>query len=148
MGADIKMEPNVESLPAADITLSHGPEGLIQTESYPVLPHKESQNDYMVPIKISSLRRFKQKLEQIKDSKFQLDELFLAVSTLLLGSSISALASKVSIDTTLGIWLLVVFPIIGFSSLVATIMLKIMNHRIKKITSQDILSEIEGYLKE
>lgn len=147
MEAKTMPSANAEALPAADVRIRNGPKGLTQTESFPVIPHKDEPNDYMIPIKKSTLKKFKTKLEQLKESKFQWDELLLAISTLFIGGIISAVIGNVEIATKQGIFFYIISPPIGMCTLVITIMLKMNSNGKRKVTADDVLSELEAYFK-
>ncbi len=88
-------EPNVSSRPTADISLQEESEGLVQNESYPVIPKTKNTEDFVRPIKMSDIKRIYDISKELIKSKIKWDQILLAVATLGFGATISALLSEI-----------------------------------------------------
>ena len=144
--SEIKIpEPNVVAKPTADISLIEDEKGVIQTESFPVIPKKNDKDDFVRPVKMSDLKKILTLIQAIKSDKIQWDEVAIGVATLGFGASISALLSDVKIATTLGKIFYILTPIISFSITVFVIMYKIMKHKIVSSSANTIEEIVTNY---
>jgi hypothetical protein len=144
--SDFKIpEPNAVSKPTADISLTENDKGVVQTESFPVIPKKNDANDFVRPVRMSDLRNILYVTKSIKSEKIQWDEIAIGVATLGFGASISALLADVKIVTFLGKIFYIVLPVISFSASVFVIMLKFMKHKVASFSAHTIEEIIIKY---
>jgi len=139
-------KPNVVAKPTADISLIEDEKGIVQTESFPVIPRKNNVDDFVRPVKMSDLKKILSVTQTIKLAKIQWDEVAIGIATLGFGASISAVLSNVEIATTLGKIFYIVAPIISFSTSVFVIMHKIMKHKIISYSASTIENIITDYM--
>jgi len=145
--SDLKIpKPNVVAKPTADISLIEDKKGVVQTESFPVIPRKNNADDFVRPVKMSDLKKILFVIQTIKSAKIQWDEVAIGIATLGFGASISAILSTVKIATTLGIIFYIITPIISFSSTVFVIMHKIMKRKIVSYSASTIENIITDYI--
>lgn len=137
-------ESNVIEKPTADISLKQDEKGVIQTESFPVIPKKNNADDFVRPVKMSDLKKILSITNNIKETRIQWDEITIGIATLGFGASISAILAGVKITTILGLIFYIITPIISFSSTVFVIMYKIMNHK----KTSDYANIIKDIIKE
>lgn len=137
--SDLKIpEPNAVSKPTADISLTEDEKGVVQTESFPVIPKNNDAEDFVRPVRMSDLEKILAVTKSIKLEKIQWDEIAIGAATLGFGASISALLADVKIATGLGKIFYIVLPIISFSSSVFVIMLKFMKHKVTSLSVNTI----------
>lgn len=108
-----------KSLPTADIKATIEENEIYQQHTYPILPTVQDSEDYMYSIRVSTLDRWRSKINNLIKNKFPWHELLLAISTLLAGAILSALISNIKLNTDLGILFYVVLPPIFLATLVA-----------------------------
>jgi len=126
--SDLKIpKPNVVAKPTADISLIEDKKGVVQTESFPVIPRKNNADDFVRPVKMSDLKKILFVIQTIKSAKIQWDEVAI-------------------IATTLGIIFYIITPIISFSSTVFVIMHKIMKRKIVSYSASTIENIITDYI--
>ena len=144
---DLKIpDPNVVTKPTADISLVEDEKGVVQKESFPVIPKKNNADDFVRPVKMSDLKKILSITKTIKLTKVQWDEVALGIANLGFGASISAILSNVEIKTTLGTIFYIITPIISFSSTVFVIMHKVMKHKITSYSAKTIEDIIKDYI--
>ncbi len=136
---------NVVVKPAADITLSTEESGVVQKESYPIIPKNNDKDDYLRPVKMSDIIKIKQEAISISSQKTKWDEIALGICTLGFGGTLSALASNVVLNTINGIIFYVLCPIFSFSLAVFVIMYKFMKNKTEVISAENIEKIIAPY---
>jgi len=139
-------EPNIESKPSADIKLSQGTEGIIQNESFPVIPKKLDKGDFYRTVKHSELSTIDSHAGRLLEGKIKWDEIIMTICAIGFGAIISALFSSVKLDTTLGIIFFIVIPILSFSGAVFVIMFKLMKRNNERNFAQEIKNIVEPHL--
>lgn len=139
-------EPKIESKPSADIKLSRGDEGIIQNESFPVIPKKLDKGDFYRTIKHSELSKIDSHASKLLEGKTKWDEIIMAVCAIGFGATISALFSFVKLETTLGKIFFIVIPILSFSGTVFVTMFKIMNRNNERNFAHEIRNIVEPHL--
>lgn len=139
-------EPNVIEKPTADISLVQDKNGVIQTESYPVIPKPNVENDYAIPVKMSDLTIIKDGATKLCKSKCKWDEITIGIATMGFGSTLSAIASNVQLNTSGGKIFYIIIPIISFSLSVFVIMFKIMKSQTTKNYAKHIKHTIDPYI--
>lgn len=139
-------EPKIESKPSADIKLSQGNEGIIQNESFPVIPKKLDKGDFYRTVKHSELSIIDSHANKLLEGKTKWDEIIMTVCATGFGATISALFSSVKLETTLGIIFFILIPILSFSGTVFVIMFKLMNRNNERNLAQEIRNIIEPHL--
>jgi len=110
---------SIERVPVVYIQVNQTQQGMTMTQTYPVRITEDDKNDFIVQIRASVLRRNRTKLTRLRNLKFSYGEVLLGTSTLLLGASLSGLASKVELNSILGIIFYLIFPLISIGTAVA-----------------------------
>lgn len=136
---------NAVAKPTADISLSAVGSGMIQNESYPIIPKNNSKDDYLRPVKMSDIIKIKCEAVKISNEKIKWDEFALGVSTLGFGASLSAIISGVVLNTVNGIIFFIISPIISFSLAVFVVMYKVMKSSTNRQSASVIVETIEPY---
>lgn len=139
-------EPNYFSKPSADIILAPDEKGIVQSESFPVIPRNNSKNDFMRPVKMSDIIKINDIARNQKRKQFGWDELGIGITTLGFGSSLSALASNLQLNGALGIVFYIISPVVSFSCLIFVIMYKVLRREKATRTADMICSIIEEYI--
>ena len=137
--------PNIVLKPTADIALLKDDSGVVQSESYAVIPKNNSKNEYLRPVKMSDLLRIKKQAATITEQNVKWDEFALGISTLGFGSTLSALASSVALNTTLGVLFYIISPVLSFSLAVFVVMYKVLRTKTDKNSAEIILQIVEPY---
>lgn len=135
-------EPNMIQKPTADIILTPDENGVVQHESFAVIP-RNARNDFMRPMKMSDINKIKSEAYKLKGNQFDWDELGIGIASLGFGATLSAIASKLPLNDALGIAFYIVSPIISFSSLVFIIMYKLLKKQ-KASSCADMICNIIG----
>lgn len=139
-------EPNTQTRPTADIALSEQKDGIIQNESFQVIPKSSDSSDFMRPLKMSDIRKIEDLAKNLQTSSIHWDEVLLAVASLGFGSTLSALLSDTKLDTSNGIIFFVIVPIISFSATVFVVMYKILKSKTTNYAGKEIEKIIESYI--
>jgi len=140
-------EPNIESKPSADIKLSQENEGIIQNESFPVIPKKLDKEDFYRTIKHSELTTIDTYADRLIEGKIKWDEIVMTICATGFGATISALISKVKLDTALGIIFYIIVPILSVSGAVFVIMFKFMKRSNEQSFAQTIKNIVKPHLE-
>lgn len=131
------------SLPIADITIKKNNEVVTTNYEYAVKRPKEYENDFMVEVKASYLRKARSILEpSTHKRKFPIHEVLLFFASTALGSSLGAIISGIEIDSILGILMYVICPIITVGTFVSYIFLR----RNKILAIQDLADKVLEYI--
>lgn len=139
-------EPKIESKPSADIKLSQGNEGIIQNESFPVIPKNLDKKEFYRTVKHSELFTIDSHGSKLLEGKTKWDEIIMTLCGIGFGATISALFSSVKLETTLGIIFFILIPILSFSGSVFVIMFKLMNRNHELNFAQEIRNIVELHL--
>ena len=139
-------EPKIEIKPSTDIKLSQGNEGIIQNESFPVIPKKLDKGDFYRTVKHSELSTIDSHASKLLEGKIKWDEIIMTVCAIGFGAMISALFSSVKLETALGIIFFILIPILSFSGTVFVIMFKLMNRNNERNFAQEIRNIVEPHL--
>lgn len=119
---------NTTDMPAADtVIISSGNENATTDYQYIVRRPEEYENDFMVEVRASSLRKIRNIIVPAKNQKFSFHELFLSISFLCLGATISALSTGILLDSLEGRLLYILCPVISTGTLVSYIFIKKSN---------------------
>ena len=137
--------PNVVSKPAADISFSNGGTGIIQYESYPIIPKNNGKEEYLRPVKMSDIIKIKNEAQHILKRKIKWDEFALSASNLFFGVFLSALISNVALASIKGIIFYIIAPIISSSLAVFVVMHKVLRSKIDSLSANTIIKTIEIY---
>lgn len=119
-------EPNALSKPTADISINAGKDGIVQKETFPIVPKQGDNSEVLRPVKLSDLKLIKSLCGELQDSKIKWDEIILAVSFLGFGGTLSALISDIGMDSSSGKAMYIGAPIISFAGIVFVVMNKIL----------------------
>jgi len=134
-------KPEIEELQVADITAPVGANGGVVSRVFSVKQPEEDADDFEIYVRASTLKRVRNYLTEIKESKFPIEELLLAAASLLLGACFGAIPSEIGINNPKYFWYFQVFPIAGCSCLVAYIFLR-------NQTQTNLISTAKTALKE
>lgn len=140
-----KPAANAVAKPTADISLSAVGSGVIQNESYPIIPKNNSKDDYLRPVKMSDIFKIKNEAVKITNEKIKWDEIALGVSTLGFGASLSAFISGVVLNSGKGVLFYIISPVISFSLAVFVVMYKVMKYNTSRQSASIIVETIEPY---
>lgn len=134
------------SLPVADISYSNtgvnGTDQVTTNYQYDVKRPAEYQNDFIIEVKASQIRRIKEKIANVSESKYPIHEILLGVSSVSIGAFLSALISGVKLDSCLGIIMYLICPVIASGTGVAYFFTRYMN----LTTIKDLASSIDENL--
>ena len=135
--------PNVEAVPAADVSLPVAPTDY-RNASYLVKRPADEIEEFFVECRATTLTRCRKKLEQIAGSKFPIYEMLLAISALALGGWLGALASEITLAGSgmRGIFFFAILPVIGTASGIAYILLRAGSVKESAEVAQDILRDL------
>ena len=139
-------EPNANFQPTADIALVQDENGIVQRESYPVIPKANMQSDFARPVLMSDILQIKREAKNLSKGKIQWDEIGIGIATMGFGATLSAIASNVKLDTDLGILFYIIIPIISFSVAVFVVMFKIMKAQTSTHSAFQINQIINKYI--
>jgi len=134
-----------KSLTVAEVKLTNnktGSTGHTTTHTYPVVQPQEYNDEVMVNIKASDIRRVRNLCVEVKDYQFPWHELFLGIATILFGGLFGALATGVNLDSGLGIVFYIICPIIGTACFVSYVFIR--GNQIKEI--HELTRVIEEYI--
>lgn len=133
-------QPNAEAIPTADIRLPTG-SGDYRHAAYPVKRPEEEINEFIVECRATTLKRCREKLMAIRDSSFPWHEIFLAVASLAIGTSLGALASEVSYTGSPRLWkfLFMFLPFVGVGTGIAYVFLRHQSVKVTAATAREIL---------
>lgn len=140
-------KPNIESNPSADIKLSKENEGIIQNESFPVIPKNLDKEDFYRTIKYSELTMIDSNADRILAGKIKWDEIVMTICATGVGATISAFFSKAELDSNLGIIFYIIVPILSVAGAVFVIMYKFMKRSNEQNYAQNIKSIIKSHLE-
>ena len=135
-------KPNIIAEPTADIIITENEDGLFQNEKCQIKPKNIPNDEFLRLIKLSDIKQIYQNNKKIKKIKIQWDEISLAISTLGIGTTLSAFISKISKTDEWATLFYNIIPLISTASIVFTIMFKIM----KKNNITDSASIIENII--
>ncbi|MFM5564244.1 hypothetical protein ACET8P_17540 [Aeromonas veronii] len=107
------------SFPAADIKAEANGSDMKINHSYPVITPDKEKNDFMITIRASTLKGWREKLTTLKASSFPWAELLLAFSSMGIGAILSSLCSDITISTAIGKFFFIVLPPLTFGAIVA-----------------------------
>lgn len=112
------------SFPTADmVAQTDGGDKTIHIELPVKIPDKD-KNDYIINIRGSELKGWREKLAKLKEKPFPWAEVYLAASSSGFGASLSSLLSEQSIGTTKGIIFFVLIPILATAGFAAYLHLR------------------------
>jgi len=114
-----EFDNQTQELPVADIKAKVEGEKIVQQYSYPVIPSSDDQEDFMISIRATNLRRWREKLAEISENAIPWAEILLALTAIIFGAIVSAIVSGIEVSSTKGIWFYIVLPPIGTASLVS-----------------------------
>lgn len=115
MSKDI-FKPDVSFLQSPDILKFEGNEKKnteYTTIKMEVVRPNDDENDFIIQVRASLLKRIRDKLSPLCKQKFPLTEILLGVSTTLIGVVLSSIAADIKIEETKGIIIFVVLPVIA-----------------------------------
>lgn len=107
------------SFPAADIKAEASGSDMKVSHSYSVVTPDKEKNDFMITIRASALKGWREKLTSLKSSSFPWAEVLLSFSSLGAGAILSSLLSDVVLSTAKGKFFFVVLPPLTFGAIVA-----------------------------
>ncbi len=98
----------------------------------------------MVECRASTLIRCREKLSTIRDSSFPWHELFLAIASLAIGTSLGAISSEITYTSNPRIWklLFILLPFIGIGSGTAYFFIRHQSNKLNVATAKEILQEL------
>lgn len=88
-------QPTAEGIPAADFRTDTTDDLTTTTRTYPVKLSDQDRGDFVVQVRANTLYRCRRLLSKIKEARFPINDLLLAVSMLCVGASVSAWQSGV-----------------------------------------------------
>ncbi|MDT0355025.1 hypothetical protein RJO15_04515 [Herbaspirillum huttiense F1] len=106
-------------------------------ETLPVLEAPKEMPDYVTYVKGSDLRKARTQLERLKNAKFALGELLLAVASLCLGAYLGVLPSSVE-GVYLSFFYKTLLPVLGCGTAIAYCFVR----RIDIVSSKDVASDV------
>lgn len=134
-------DSSYQELPAADLKISGEPQP-VTIFGYPVVLPDEDINDKVVPIRGKDLKRWRAKLFKISKMSFRCDDLFLAVSMLLIGSWVAFLLTGTVYSGFPNFLLQTLLPVFGFGFLISYFFLRRRTIASPKDISNELLGEI------
>ena len=120
--------------PVANVTLTTDDSKVAtSTIQKNVITPEEYMIQDFIEVPSASLRQLSEILNEAEGIKRPKSEILLGVSTCCIGGVLSALCSKIELNSTLGIIMYIVLPIIAVGTLVAYFLIEITNLAILKI---------------
>lgn len=107
------------SFPAADIKAEIDGADMKVNHSYSVVTPDKEKKDFMITIRASALKGWREKLTTLRASSFPWAEILLAFSSLGVGAILSSLLSDVTLSTLKGKFFFIVLPPLTFGGIVA-----------------------------
>jgi hypothetical protein len=117
-------------------------EEVTTTMTFPVLSLDEDLNEKFIKIKLSQLKKLRNKIIPFTKKNFNYPDLILGVFTTLLGVIIGALISKLSLSEWTGKLTYIVFPILAAISGTSYFFIKHINQKSISDFANEILQEI------
>lgn len=130
------------SLPVADATLSTNSKIVTTNYEYPVKQAEEDKNDFIVEVKASKLRKVRSKLELLANERFPLYECLLGIASAFLGAFLSGLASDMVLNSSKGIIIFIVCPIVATGTGVAYFYQRRISVNPPKVLINDIMDDL------
>lgn len=139
--ADFPPAPAVEMVPAADIQAPTTATGVTSTQVLPVVIPRADAEDKLVRLRAKDLKRLRQRAAKLAGTTFPWFEVFLAISTLLLGAFVgSASTTQISIGPIdLDRWW---FLVVGVAAGVAYIFSRSRHSADASSLGREVLEEI------
>lgn len=134
-------ESSNQEIPAIDLKITGDPQPLT-IFGFPVVLPKEDIDDKVVPIRGKDLNRWRGKLLRICNRPFKCDDLFLAISMLLLGSYAAVLLTNNSYSGFVNFALHTLLPCLGVGFFIAYIFIRRISTASPKELSEELLKEI------
>lgn len=117
---EFKPEISVKSLPAADVSMLSIDSTITSKYVYPVKRPVEYENDFLIQVKASEIRKIRKKLNEKDQCNFPFHEVLLGVSSITFGAFISALITGVELNFSIvSIVAYIVCPVITAGTFVA-----------------------------
>ena len=126
------------SFPVADIHAQTDGVDMRVNHSYPVVTPDEDKKEFIVAIRASSLRSWRLRLSTLNGKKIPWPEFFLAVSSLGIGSILSAIASDVKLATFKGTFFYLILPPITVGVIVSYIFVR----RIENVSVSSVVNAL------
>jgi len=140
-------DPKVNSLPAADVKITAGSEGLMQTEAYPVHPYS-NKDDYVISIKRSLLEKIYNKLLLISEESFQWHEMSFLLFSFIIGIVVTAAFANIEYTKIIWICCFTILPVLAVALLVFGIMDRRYKYREKQGNIKDIIEEFKPIIEQ
>ncbi|ERP32018.1 hypothetical protein [Chitinivibrio alkaliphilus] len=110
---------NTTSFPAADIKAETDGADMKVNHSYSVVTPDKEKKDFMITIRASALKGWREKLTTLRASSFPWAEILLAFSSLGVGAILSSLLSDVALSTLTGKFFFIILPPLTCGAIVA-----------------------------
>jgi len=117
-------EPQVVSLPAADVTAPDTTQENLRHVAYPLRKPEEEHAEFIIEVRASVLARVRRKLTELAKAEFPWPEFLLGISTAALGASLGAIPAGIDIKKPIGLVYFIAFPVICTGTGVAYFMLR------------------------
>jgi hypothetical protein len=135
-------EESARSLPMADAKVNSEINPSMTQYYYQVKQPEEDINDFLIEVRASKLRNIRKKVSQLTNPKFPWYELLLGVSTTALGAFFSGLLSDITLDSSQGIIVFIICPLISVGAGVGYFFKRYVDLKIPKLLAEDLLDEL------
>ena len=142
--ADVPTEREGGKVPTVEIALRAEQEAPLTTttRTYAVRQPEAERHEFIIHVHASTLKRCRAKLATIRRARFPFGELFLALAMLGFGSTLSALASDVKLDSNLGRVFYVAIPPASVAAGIAYAFLRNRSLREPSDIAEDVLNDL------
>ena len=143
---DFNQQESVESLPIADISAPHGGSNVsTTTRNFTVKISQKDADDFVVEVNASDLTHIRDKATSyLEEQRFLSAELLLGFGCVSIGATLSALLSRVPLDSTNGFVFYIIAPVFAVGLIVKYSSDRKLQMRTGNDLAKDILSEISN----
>lgn len=143
---DFNQQEYVESLPIADISAPHdGGKVSTTTRDFTVKIPQKDADAVLLEVNASDLTHIRDKATSyLEEQRFLPAELLLGLGCISIGATLSALLSRVPLDSTNGVTFYIVAPVVAVGSIVKYSSDRKLQMRTGNDLAKDILSDISN----
>lgn len=141
---DFNQQESIESLPVADISAPHGGSEVSTTNrNFTVKIPQKDADDFIVEVNASNLTCIRDKATSyLEEQRFLSAELLLGVGCVLIGALLTALLSRVPLDSTNGVVFYIMAPVFAVGLIAKYSSDRKLQMRTGDDLAKDILSEV------
>lgn len=143
MADDVELtQPRAEELPVANVSVPVQQPGNLSYPAYPVYYAEDEVSEFFVQVRASTLRRCRQRLDRVAESKIPWADVTLGLSTLALGGFLAAFLTDVTPGSGEEVVFFSVLPVLGVGFLVWHIASRHHRHQDASEIAREVLAEL------